>query len=196
MISIGITGIIGSGKSMVSKIFEILDYPVYNADNKAKELMISNPEIRIKLIDEFGSETYINGIPNKEFISKLVFGNNRNREKVNDIVHPVVIDDFKNWLKTQSDSGTKIAAIESALLYQANINNITDFNIKVNCTEKTSIKRIMLRDNICKKDAINKIFTQKNQILENFKADFVIKNNDYDSLILQCLEILQKLNHQ
>lgn len=195
MISIGITGIIGSGKSMVSKIFEILEYPVYYADNEAKKLMISNDDIKVNLVNEFGGETYINGIPNKEFISKLVFGNNKNREKVNAIVHPVVIEDFENWLKLKSIVGVKIAVIESALLYQAKINRITNYTIEVICSEQTAVQRITLRDKISEADAINKIRIQKNQIPKDAKSDFIIENNDPDSILLQCLDIISKINH-
>jgi dephospho-CoA kinase len=196
MISIGITGIIGSGKSMVSKIFEILDCPVYYADIEAKKLMTTNQSIKFSLISEFGSETYINGVPNKDFISKLVFDDNRNREKVNSIIHPVVIEDFKNWLIHKSSFGIKMVSIESALLYPAKIDSITDINIEVTCSEQTAVQRIILRDNISRADAIKKIIIQKNQMPKNYKPDYIIKNNDSDSLILQCLEILQKLNHQ
>lgn len=196
MISIGITGIIGSGKSMVSKIFEIFDCPVYYADLEAKKLMISNDDIKLKLISEFGSNTYINGMPNKEVISKLVFGDSTNREKVNSIVHPVVIEDFKNWLKHQSIAGIKVAAIESALLYHSKIDSITDYNIEVTCSEQTLIQRIMLRDKISEADAINKIIIQKNQIPKNSKPDYIIKNNDSDSLLLQYLDIMTKINYQ
>jgi dephospho-CoA kinase len=196
MISIGITGIIGSGKSMVSKIFEILDYPVYYADNEAKKLMISNDDIKVNLVNEFGSETYINGIPNKEFISKLVFGNNKNREKVNAIVHPVVIEDFENWLKLKSIVGVKIAAIESALLYQAKINRITNYTIEVICSEQTAVQRITLRDKISEADAITKIRIQKNQIPKDANPDYVIENDVQNSILLQCLDIISKINHQ
>jgi dephospho-CoA kinase len=196
MISIGITGIIGSGKSMVSKIFEILNCPVYYADIEAKKLMINNNEIKVNLINVFGADTYVNGIPNKELLSKLVFGNSQNREKVNSIVHPVVLEDFKNWLKHKTYTGNKMAAIESALLYQAKIDIITDYNIEVICSEQTAIKRIMLRDKISKSEATNKIRIQKNQIPRNVKPDFIIENNDSDSILLQCIEIMSKINHQ
>jgi dephospho-CoA kinase len=196
MISIGITGIIGSGKSMVSKIFETLDFPVYYADNEAKKLMIENNEIKTNLINEFGANIYINGIPNKEHISRLVFGDSQNREKVNSIVHPVVIDNFKNWLKFNAIAGKKMVAIESALLYHAKIDKITDFNIEVICSEHIAVQRIKFRDNISEEEAINKIRIQKNQVNNNARPDFIIENNDSDSLILQCLDILTKINVQ
>jgi dephospho-CoA kinase len=194
MISIGITGIIGSGKSMVAKIFEIFDCQVYYADIEAKKLMISNDDIKLKMINEFGSDIYINNVLNKEILSKLVFGNNLNREKVNAIVHPVVIEDFKNWLNSNSKAGIKMAAIETALLYYAKIDRITDYNIEVICSEQTAARRIMLRDNISEADAKNKIRIQKNQIPESAMPHFFIENNDNDSLILQCLETIKKLN--
>jgi dephospho-CoA kinase len=196
MISIGITGIIGSGKSKVSKILEILDCPVYYADIEAKKLMIDNNEIKFNLIREFGADTYINGIPNKELISKLVFGNNQNREKVNSIIHPIVIDDFKNWIKLNSSTTKTMVAIESALLYYAKIDKITDYIIEVICSEHIAVQRIKFRDNISEAEAINKIRIQKNQIPKNANPDFIIENNDFGFNSVTMPRDNVKINHQ
>lgn len=191
MITLGITGIIGAGKTTVSQIFNVLGIPVYNADTEAKKLMKTNSEIKQNLIKTYGQSVYKNGIPDKTILSNLVFSSSENRTTINNIVHPVVINDFKTWVLQQNKENYKITAIESALLFQARIDKITDYSIEVICDSETAIERIIARDGTNYNQAKNKIEIQKQQIPENSKADFKISNNDNNSLILQCLELIE-----
>ncbi|HPX76789.1 MAG TPA: dephospho-CoA kinase [Bacteroidales bacterium] len=194
MIKIGITGLIGSGKTTISQIFEILEIPIYNTDLRAKELMHEDYEIKEKIIQNFGSNSYIDNSLNKEYISKIIFSDNNARNIINSIVHPKVIDDFKNWLIEKNNENYKIAGIESALLYQANIHKILDYIILVSSNDDTLSNRIMKRDNISQKQALLKIKTQKAELVQNYKVDFEIKNDNTESVLLQILNILNKLD--
>lgn len=190
MISIGITGIIGSGKSMLSQVFRSMDIPVYDADSKAKLLMNNNVQIKEALIENFGEDTYTNGAINKEYLRKIVFGNEENRRLVNSIVHPAVKRDFIEW---QQNIGTKITAIESAILFDAKLEDILDHIIFVDAPEDVMVGRICLRDKVSEDVAISKIRIQrKNSGRE--KCDYIFINDRDHSLIEQSEKFINDLN--
>ena len=190
MISIGITGIIGSGKSMLSQVFRSMDIPVYDADINAKILMNNNVQIKEALIGNFGEDTYTNGAINKEYLRKIVFGNEENRRLVNSIVHPAVKQDFIEW---QQNTGTKITAIESAILFDAKLEDILDHIIFVDAPEDVMVGRICLRDKVSEDVAISKIRMQrKNSGRE--KCDYIFINDRDHSLIEQTEKFINDLN--
>ncbi len=190
MISIGITGIIGSGKSMLSQVFRSMDIPVYDADSKAKILMNNNVQIKEALIENFGEYTYTNGAINKEYLRKIVFGNEKNRRLVNSIVHPAVKQDFIEW---QQNTTSKITAIESAILFDAKLEDILDHIIFVDAPEDVMVGRICLRDKVSEDVAISKIRMQrKNSGRE--KCDYIFINDRDHSLIEQSEKFINDLN--
>lgn len=190
MISIGITGIIGSGKSMLSQVFRSMDIPVYDADSKAKLLMNNNVQIKEALIENFGEDTYTNGAINKEYLRKIVFGNEENRRLVNSIVHPAVKRDFIEW---QQNTTSKITAIESAILFDAKLEDILDHIIFVDAPEDVMVGRIRLRDKVSEDVAISKIRIQrKNSGRE--KCDYIFINDRDHSLIEQSEKFINDLN--
>lgn len=190
MISIGITGIIGSGKSMLSQVFRSMDIPVYDADSKAKLLMNNNVQIKEALIENFGEDTYTNGAINKEYLRKIVFGNEENRRLVNSIVHPAVKRDFIEW---QQNTTSKITAIESAILFDAKLEDILDHIIFVDAPEDVMVGRICLRDKVSEDVAISKIRMQrKNSGRE--KCDYIFINDRNHSLIEQSEKFINDLN--
>ncbi|MBR5982515.1 MAG: dephospho-CoA kinase [Bacteroidales bacterium] len=191
MISIGITGIIGSGKSMLSQVFRSMDIPVYDADSRAKSLMNNDFIIRAKLILEFGDDTYINGTINKEYLRKIVFGSEENRKTVNSIVHPAVKKDFIDWRNAQNSN---IVAIESAIIFDAKLEDILDRIIFVEAPEEILVKRICLRDNVSEEIALQKIRMQKeNSGRERCNAIFI--NDRNHSLIEQTETYINNLKH-
>ena len=190
MISIGITGIIGSGKSMLSQVFRSMDIPVYDADSNAKILMNNNVQIKEALIGNFGEDTYTNDAINKEYLRKIVFGNEGNRRLVNSIVHPVVKRDFIEW---QQNTTSKITAIESAILFDAKLEDILDHIIFVDAPEDVMVGRICLRDKVSEDVAISKIRMQrKNSGRE--KCDYIFINDRDHSLIEQSEKFINDLN--
>ena len=191
MISIGITGIIGSGKSMLSQVFRSMDIPVYDADSRAKSLMNKDFMIRTMLILEFGDDTYRNGKINKEYMRKVVFGNENNRQIVNSIVHPAVKNDFISW---RGKTDAKIVAIESAIIFDAKFEDILDKIIFVEAAEEILVKRICSRDNVSEEIALEKIKLQrKNSGRE--KCDAIFVNDRNHSLIEQAENFINNLKY-
>ena len=112
---IGITGGIGAGKSLVAEIIKAMGYPVYNSDERAKELTESNPKIKEALIHLFGEEIYQNDTLNKFALAQAIFSNESLREKVNALIHPIVREDFNLWALAQNNS---LVFNESAILFE------------------------------------------------------------------------------
>lgn len=191
MISIGITGIIGSGKSMLSQVFRSMDIPVYDADTRAKELMNNNFTIRIRLKLEFGEETYRNDKINKEYLRKIVFDDEKNRQIINSIVHPAVKNDFIAW---REKTGAKIVAIESAIIFDARLEDILDKIIFVEAAEDILVKRICFRDNVSEEIAINKIKLQRENAGRE-KCDAIFINDRNHSLIEQAENFINNLKY-
>lgn len=189
IISIGITGIIGSGKSMLSQVFRSMDIPVYDADKNAKILMNRSNAIKSRLTAEFGSEAYLDGKINKTYLAKIVFGNENKRQLVNSIVHPVVIDDFIKW---RENIGTAICAIESAILFEANIAPLLDFTIFVEANKEILVRRICLRDNVDEDTARKKIDIQT-AISGREKCSYILTNDKDHSLIEQANKFINDI---
>lgn len=189
MLKIGLTGGIGTGKSMVAEVFRLLKIPVYVSDLEAKRLMIESDEIRSLLVDRFGSEVYHENRLNRKYLSDIIFNNPKALQDVNDIVHPVVRRDFENWsLKQQSPYVIQ----ESAILFDTGLYRNFDRIICVTADENLRIQRVMSRDGV---DANAVMERMKNQLAENIKvekADYVIYNNS--GLILpQIMKIHQEI---
>ena len=131
---IGITGGIGSGKSTVSQIISHLGYKVYNSDIRANEIINNNISVKEKLIESFGPDIYEGSTLNKEYVSKLIFNNESAKIKINSLVHPEVILDFKNWVKRNNKE--KNLFKESALLFESGSYKELDKVIYIDCDKK------------------------------------------------------------
>ncbi|MCF0206891.1 MAG: dephospho-CoA kinase [Bacteroidales bacterium] len=189
MISFGITGIIGSGKSMLSQIFQSMGVPVYNADANAKVLMNSDEVIRQRLVGSFGSAVYADGRIDKAFLANRIFSDENARMTVNSIVHPVVKNDFLSWRASQK---TDFVAIESAILFEAGIEDILDYVVFVDADEKILVDRICKRDNVSGDVALSKIRIQRAASGKE-RCDFVFTNDFRHSLIEQAESFINNL---
>ncbi len=189
-ITVGITGGIGSGKTLVSKLFTILGTPIYNADNRAKELI--NSTLINPITKAFGSESYENGVLNRAYIAKLVFTNQVQLDLLNSIVHPAVAVDFENWVSTHNNS--EYVLKEAALLVETGSYKQLDKLIVITAPYQLRVERVKKRDAFRNKEEIEKII--ESQIPDNEKvvmADFVINNDETNLLIPQVLEIDKKI---
>lgn len=188
MFKVGITGGIGSGKTIATKVFDILGIPIYNADSKAKEIIRTNAKIQQQLIENYGKEIFLdNGILNKQKLSSIIFNNEKERQKVNSIIHPVVIDDYNNWTKNYSNCNYIIK--EAAILFESGAYKDLDFIITVCSPIELRIQRIVLRDKISKSLIEKKIQSQLSDKEKIKLSDFVIHNNNKDLIINQILKI-------
>lgn len=191
MIKIGITGGIGSGKSVVCEILRLHNIDVYDADKEAKLLINASEVIKNKLINHFGSDIYTNNELNRKLFGELIFNNEENLKIANSIIHPEVAKSFLIWCEHHKNSS--IVAIESAILIEAGFIKYIDKLITVYASEELRIERVVNRDNTNVQNIKARI---KNQISEEEKiksSDYIIYNNNSHSLILQVSEIIENL---
>jgi dephospho-CoA kinase len=189
MLKIGITGGIGSGKSTVCMVFEVLGIPVFSADDAAKQLMITDKMLMQNISALFGEDAYINGDLNRKLISEKVFNNRTLLDQLNAIVHPVTFAAFDSWLLKQH---SPYIIKEAAILFESGAHLRNDLNILVYANEETRIRRVMQRDHFSREQVLARM---KNQMSEEEKkelSDFVIYNEDDSMIIPQVLDLHQQ----
>lgn len=194
MVKLGITGGIGSGKSTVSELFSLLGIPVYIADKESKRLTEISVVIKEQLITLFGEELYNNGVLNKALLASHIFNDKEKLEKVNNIIHPVVADDFHKWV--ESNKAFEIVAQEAAILIESGFNKLVDKVIVVYTPLEIRIKRTMERDGVSREKVLERIQNQMSDEKKVELSDFVIVNDGTLSLIEQVLEIIKELKGQ
>jgi len=191
MITAGITGGIGSGKSVVSELFRLQGIPVFDADSEAKQLNDTSPIIRKELTALFGKDLYEGGSLNRKQLATLMFADRQKVEAVNAIVHPVLAQHFMDWcLRHQNHP---VVMIEAALLFEAGFVRYLDKVITVFAPESIRLERVAQRDHTTR-EAIEE--RMKHQMPEEEKvkqSDYVIRNDGSQSLILQTATILDEL---
>src|ERR1700712_3937150 len=138
MLKIGLTGGIGSGKTTVAQIFEVLSIPVYYADSAAKYLMNRDPKLKEKIIKVFGTDAYKNGELDRSYLGSIVFNDKDKLSVLNSIVHPATIRESEIWMKNQM---TPYAIKEAALIFEAGLEKHLDFVIGVTAPESLRIER-------------------------------------------------------
>ena len=143
---VGVTGGIGSGKSLVAETICSFENTIYfHADKEAKLLMNNSAVIKDKIIAAFGQKSYDNGVLNKKYISSLVFKNPHQLKVLNTIVHPQVKEHFKKFVESQNKN--TLIIYENAIIFETNSSSICDIIISVNSPRNIRIKRVMKRDN-------------------------------------------------
>jgi dephospho-CoA kinase len=191
MLKIGITGGIGSGKTTVAKVFELLDIPVFYADDMAKKLMVEDQILIQQIKTEFGEEAYFSDQTlNRKYISNLVFNNPNQLEKLNSFVHPAVFRAFDVWYSQQN---APYVLKEAALLFETNSYKQNHFNILVSCPLLLRIERVMKRDLVTKEQVLKRIAAQLPEETKQALADFQVQNNEQEFIITQVLKIHEAL---
>lgn len=190
MLRIGLTGGIGSGKTTVAQIFEVLGIPVYYADAEAKRLMNTNAELKNAILKNFGAESYKDEMLNRTYISSVVFNDQSKLELLNSLVHPVTMKDGEAWLNAQT---TPYAIHEAALVFEAGVNQRTDHVIGVFAPQTIRVKRVMERDNISEEDVLHRMNRQMDEEKKMKLCDFVISNDEQQLLVPRVLELHEKL---
>ena len=183
---IGLTGGIGSGKSVVAKVFATLGIPVFNADDEAKRIMQTSPEIKSKLIQQFGMDIYNESGLDKEKLASIVFDDPFQLQLLNAIVHPVTIQAAKAWAAKQT---SPYVIKEAALIFES---GAADGLLKViGVTAPLSLRthRVMQRDGITKDQVDARMRNQISDTIKMRLCDYVIDNNNQQMVIPQVLEI-------
>lgn len=188
-LKIGVTGGIGSGKSIVCKIFNTLNIPVYNADTRAKALMTEDPDITVAIKQKFGENAYFsNGNLNREYLAKTVFNNENRLKKLNSIVHPSVAYDFEKWVIDHDH--IQYLVKEAALLVESGSYKALDYLIVVTAPTDIRIGRVVARDkHRSRQDVANIISRQLSEEKLIEKSQFIIANDGDSLLIPQVLKI-------
>lgn len=191
MIKIGITGGIGTGKSTVCRIFELLNVSIYYSDDRAKELMNTNSNIRKAIIEQFGNDSYKEQVLDRNYLAKKVFQNKENIHKINQIVHPVVAQDFEKWCNEQK--GAYILK-ETALMFETNAHLQMNQIICVTAPLELRIARTLNRDAYRTKSDVLKIIEKQLSEEEKIRrSDYVISNDNSQLLIPQVLAIHKQI---
>lgn len=140
---VGLTGGIGSGKSTIARLFAALGIAVYDSDTEAKKLINTSAEIKKRIVEVFGAETYAEGVYNRAYMADIVFRNPDKLAVLNSIVHPVLADDFNQWVALQT---SPYVIKEAAILFESGSYKNCDFIITVTAPETLRINRCMSRD--------------------------------------------------
>lgn len=190
---IGITGGIGSGKTMVANLFSTMGFVVYNSDEKAKELYF-NYDIRKQVISLLGNKSYNNDFElNKEYISQVVFSDKNKLQQLNAIIHPAVKHDFKSFVKKHPYNTFIIK--ESALLFEENIYKEVDASILIIAPIELKIERVMNRNSFSRVEVEKRMRTQWTDEQKIPLANYIINNDGIEALIPQTLNIIDKLKY-
>lgn len=190
-ITIGITGGIGSGKSTVCRILKNMSLPIYDADSQSKILCNTNSKLKFALTENFGTTIYdTQGNLDRQKFASIIFSNTELLNKANNIIHPIVSEDFQKW-KLQQNS--PIVIVESAILCSCELKNKVDKILVVVAEKETRIKRVMKRSNLTRNEVLSRI---QHQISENElvkMSDFIVQNNPDQLLIPQIETIISSL---
>ena len=191
MIKIAVTGGIGSGKSYISHLLEDMHIPVYNADNEAKRLTVSDAGIRGELIALLGEEVYKDGLLNKPLLASYLFSDPAHVLQINSIIHPRVRKDFTVWVERQEKC--EIVGMESAILYEAGFQDTVDAVIMVYAPVELRIQRAMYRDGASEEQVRARIAAQMDDEEKRRRADFTVVNDGVQLLIPQLNRIVEQL---
>ena len=190
---IGLTGGIGSGKSTVARKFNELGVPVYIADDRAKSLMVKNPEIIKGIVKIFGDQAYLDGQLNRAFIAGQVFSDKSLLQKLNNIVHPAVEKDFQSWILEESKSSARYVIKEAAILFENGGYKKCDYTILVTAPKEERIQRVIERDHTNRQAVLDRIKNQWSDSKKVLLADFVIRNMDFKKTSLIINKIHNKI---
>lgn len=190
MLKIGITGGIGSGKTTVSQLFELLGVPVFYADDEGKNVMTKDPGIKQAIQESLGLDAYFaDGTLNRKYIASIVFHDENKLQQLNSLVHPAVFKSFEKW--AQSYRNVAYVLKEAALLFEANSYKMCDYTILVTAPLETRIARVIKRDGVSRQQVESrneKQFTQEQKLAF---TDFIIDNSGNELLIPQVLTMHQ-----
>jgi dephospho-CoA kinase len=190
MKKIGLTGIIGSGKTTAALYFKGLGVPVFIADDCAKELMENDDNLKNQIINLLGDSAYLNGKLNKEFISEKIFNDTTLLSHINNIVHPKVHENFNNWISKQN---SKYIIYEAALIFENNSQHIFDKIICIKTPLNLIFERINKRENYSEEKVRRILNNQIPQDLKCSKSDFCIENISKNKLYNKLLNIHNSL---
>lgn len=194
MIKVGITGGIGSGKTMVCKIFQELGIPVFYADDEAKNILDKDIDVKKELKRLFGENIYTKTGINKTRLASIIFNDNEALKQVNELIHPKVREYFNMW--SQEHCNFPYIIEEAAILFESGAYKDLDINILVSAPEELKIQRIMERDKVDRQSVVDRMKNQMGEREKKKMADYIIVNDGKQMIIPQILEIHKKIKRK
>ncbi len=190
-VKIGITGGIGSGKTMIADFIRTMGYPVYDADTQSKTLCNTSRVLREKLIENFGDDIYTSENElNKVAFSAIIFNNPEKLKQANAIIHPEVTDNFLAWCGCQT---AEMVFVESAILLQSPLAQVIDKTIAVLAPEALRVQRVVERAGVKPEEVIARIQHQLSDEALRKKAHFIVENDGSQAVIPQVELILSSI---
>lgn len=188
---VGLTGGIGSGKSLVAKIFIHLGIAVFNADKESGRILDEDMQVRMQLMEWFGPDIYINGKPDRPKIAGIIFNNPVMLTRMNALIHPRVMDSFIKWSTINQDQSYVIH--EAAILFETGLYKQMNASILVTAPENIRIGRVMARDNANEESVRQRMQNQWPDEQKAALADYILLNDGITPLIPGVLNIHKKL---
>lgn len=188
---VGITGGIGSGKSLVGEVLQRMGFPLYSSDIRAKQLVESDLELRQRIVALLGAEAYTpQGYYNKPYVAQRVFANPNLLQQLNALIHPVVAIDFVQWASAQP---VRLVFLESAILFESHFDQMVDAVVAITAPDEVRIQRVMRRDGAVRQQVEQRMSAQMptNELCQ--RANFAIKNDGERLLIPQIVNVLNRL---
>ena len=178
MLRVGVTGGIGSGKSLVCSLFARLGVPVLSADQLAKELMVRDDELKMAIAKLLGASSYEpDGSLNREYIASGIFSNKSLQKKINSLVHPRVEERLDREIARLERQGKRMAIVEAALIYEAGYDKRLDIVVVVDANEVERVRRVAYRDSVPEEEVRKRVQSQWSPSRKVQKADYVICND-------------------
>lgn len=191
-LSIGLTGNIGSGKSTIAEVFKAMDYPVYHSDSRAKQMYYLKP-VKEEIYQLLGDQVFENGEIHLKKMAAVIFRDDEKMNAVNNIIHPRVIKEYREWLARQN---ALLAFQETALLFETGMQHQFDAVITVVAPLEVRLNRVMKRDNASKEEILRRLKHQMNEQKKADLSDFVIVNDEEQAVLPQVLRVLSVLGNQ
>ena len=187
---LGITGGIGSGKTSVCRIFNVLGIPVFSADAAARVIMDSEPDIIRKVNSIAGKNMYSNGLLDRPELATMIFNNEKLLKKINKVVHPVVFEQFISWARLQE---AKYVILEAAIIFESGASKLVDRIATVIAPVEERINRVIQRNNLSREQVIKRIRNQMEDKERIKLSDYVIDNSDQEMIIPAILKIHKEI---
>jgi dephospho-CoA kinase len=189
-LKLGVTGGIGSGKTTICKVFAVLGIPVFSADDEAKRILDNDRDLQIKINSLAGKDLFPAGKLDRSEMAKLIFSNKDLLEKVNSIVHPVVLRSYNEWVKKQD---SPYCIMEAAILFESGVFRLMDRIVTVITPMEERIERLVRGNKLSREQIVERI---KNQIDDESRvkqSDFIISNSENDMIVPAIIEIHEEM---
>jgi dephospho-CoA kinase len=193
MLKLGLTGGIGSGKTTIANIFIELGVPVFFADDEAKKFLLNN-NVKSKLALHFGNHIIdFNGEINKAELAKIVFSDSNKLEKLNAIIHPLLMKEFEHWSSEKKRKNNALVVLEAAILFEAGFDKFVNKTLTVSANIEDRIKRVIKRDSTQYKLVVDRINSQMSDEERELLSDIIINNSNNNMIVERVIEIYNSL---